>query len=858
MAGAWRGLAGHVLLPLRELNAVVQQIASGERGIRAQPRHRDEIGALADGFNRMLDGLVSSQRALADSERRWVLALDGAGLGVWDWNAQTNKVFFSRHWKAMLGYTDKDVGNTLERWFELIHPDDLARCQADRERHFRGETASYRNEHRVRAKDGGWRWVFDQGMVFERGPAGEPLRVVGTYTDVTERKHAEQALIEKQNALSEAQRIARIGSWSWHLATDLVTTSEETCRLCDLAPEQTVHSRDILFGRLHADDRAAVRAWAQACASGQRVPDREFRLALADGQTRVLHGRAHLQRGGDGQPLAVLGTVQDITERKALEQELDQHRNHLEGLVQSRTVELEAARAEAERLARVKSEFLANMSHEIRTPLNAVLGLARIGARDSAGREVQRTFGRIHEAGEHLLGVINDVLDFSKLEAGRVVVERRPLALAAVVDNVHSLVAERATAKGLRFGVQLAPGLPAWVGGDEQRLRQILVNLLGNALKFTDRGEVHLRVTRRGDDTLFEVSDTGIGMTDEQVSRLFRSFEQADNSTTRRYGGSGLGLAISQNLAHQMDGEIVVTSTSGAGSTFTLRVPLPACEAPARAVETEAGQQQRRLQGLRLLAAEDVEINRLVLEDLLTGEGAQVLFAENGQQALDHLRAHGADAFDAVLMDIQMPVMDGYQATRALLQLAPELPVIGLTAHALNEERERCLAVGMVEHVTKPVDVDVLVTAIRRHVGRTVADVAPRRAVSGGDVTAPIDWAALLARYNGRQEFVNKLAATALAGHRETPTRLRAAAEAGNLADIAFLAHALKGLSGNLLARGVEALARKTEAAARGKEPQALDLVLELAEQMQALLLQLETRLSGDVGAASSLPAAGA
>jgi PAS domain S-box-containing protein len=851
---AWRALSRHVLTPLHELGGVAQQIAAGERGLRATPRRDDEIGALAGGFNRMLDNLVMSQRALAQSERRWLVALEGAGLGVWDWNAQAGTVFYSRRWLAMLGYGDGDVGNSVERWSALIHPEDIARCQADRESHFRGDTPTYRNEHRIRAKDGSWRWVFDQGTVFERGPAGEPLRVVGTYTDVTERKQAEQALLEKQNALSEAQRIARLGSWSWQPSTGLVTCSEETCRLYGFASDRLVYREGELLDCLEPEDRAGLNEWLDACAAGTTVGDHEFRVRLPDGSRRVLNGRGYLQHNARGGPLAVLGTVQDVTERKALEQELDQHRNHLEGLVTSRTAELEAARAEAERLARVKSDFLANMSHEIRTPLNAVLGLARVGSRESAGREVQRTFQRIREAGEHLLGIINDVLDFSKLEAGRITIDREPLALAAVVDNVHSLVSDRAAAKGLRFTVDMARGMPVWVTGDEQRLRQILVNLLANAVKFTDRGEVRLGVFRRGDDTYFEVSDTGIGMTDEQVSRLFRSFEQADNSTTRRYGGSGLGLAISRNLAQEMGGQIEVTSTSGAGSVFTLRLPLPPCAAPRRTSEPGPIDADQRLRGLRLLAAEDVEINRLVLEDLLTSEGAEVLFAENGQEVLDLLHTHGAAAFHAVLMDIQMPVMDGYQATRALLALAPDLPVIGLTAHALGEERDRCIAAGMVEHVTKPIDADVLITAIRRHVGRPVTVLEPLPSTSTADVPT-VDWAALLARYSGRQEFVTKLASTALTSHGETPRRLGEIARSGDLVDLAFLAHALKGLAGNLLARDLETLAREAEMAAREDQPAARDLGLRLADEMQKVLDCLRQRVNERAATADAAPA---
>ena len=383
-----------------------------------------------------------------------------------------------------------------------------------------------------------------------------------------------------------------------------------------------------------------------------------------------------------------------------------------------RTAELVAARSEAERLARTKSEFLANMSHEIRTPLNAVLGLARIGARDSALHATQETFVRILDAGEHLLGVINDILDISRIDAGKLTVEALPFQLPAVVGNASSFVVGAAKQKGLVCKVEQAHDLPEWVAGDAQRLQQILVNLLSNAVKFTERGEVWLSVTRQRDDTCFEVVDSGIGMTGEQVDRIFAPFEQADSSTTRRYGGTGLGLAISRNLAHLMGGEITVTSTPGAGSRFTLHLRLPATEPPLSEPAGEGAPTGRRLAGLRMLAAEDVEINRLILEDLLVHEGADVVFAEHGRLAIERLKEAGVAAFDVVLMDVQMPVMDGFEATRRVLELAPGLPVIGLTAHALAEERQRCLAAGMVEHVSKPIDADELVDAILRHVRR--------------------------------------------------------------------------------------------------------------------------------------------
>jgi signal transduction histidine kinase/CheY-like chemotaxis protein len=382
----------------------------------------------------------------------------------------------------------------------------------------------------------------------------------------------------------------------------------------------------------------------------------------------------------------------------------------------------EANRREAERLARVKSEFLANMSHEIRTPLNAVLGLAQIGTRDRTGRAALENFQGILDAGRHLLSIVDDILDFSKLEAGKLSVERRPFRLQAAVDAVVGLVAGRTAAKGLSLPVTLAPGLADWVEGDALRLKQVLVNLLSNAVKFTDRGQVALSVDAEGAGWVaFRVADTGIGMDESLITRLFQPFEQADGSMTRRFGGTGLGLAISHNLAALMGGEILVESRPGQGSVFTLRLPLPraAASEPSPSLARNAG--EPRLSGLRVLAAEDNDVNRLILQAQLENEGCHVVFAKNGLEALAGVAHAGAGAFDAVLMDVQMPVMDGLEATRQLRELTPTLPVIGLTAHALPDEREKCLAAGMVDHVTKPVDIDRLVACLLHRAARQPA-----------------------------------------------------------------------------------------------------------------------------------------
>ena len=518
----------------------------------------------------------------------------------------------------------------------------------------------------------------------------------------------------------------------------------------------------------------------------------------------------------------------------------------LRDLTLQRTAErsLETARREAERLARIKSDFLANMSHEIRTPLGAVLGFARIGMRENRGRRSHAICERIFKSGEHLLAVVNDILDFSKIEAGKLIIDPHPMPLAGVIDEAVGLVADRAAEKNLVLQSRSAAGLPAWVLGDALRIRQILVNLLTNAVKFTERGQVELSVARERDDIRFTVRDEGIGMTDEQLARLFQPFEQADSSTTRKHGGSGLGLTISLQLARLMGGDIDVVSVPGRGSTFTLRLPLPEAAAAAQEKAEGAPGTTRRLVGIRVLAAEDIDVNRLILADMLEQEGALVVFAQNGLEAVMRVEAD-PDACDVVLMDVQMPVMDGYAATRRIAQIAPRLPVIGLTAHALAEEREHGREAGMIDHVTKPIEPDVLVATILRHLAaRPAAQSAPVEAPPAAPPapTIPdrlIDWPALSARFGNKEDFVRKLIASALDSLGDSGQKLAAAIAERDFKALAFLAHSLKGVAGNLLAQQAFELAQATDGAARNGLPEAFELAARLAELVAALRAEL-------------------
>ena len=575
---------------------------------------------------------------------------------------------------------------------------------------------------------------------------------------------------------------------------------------CLMPPEHRPHHAQYLHGY---DSTALRRVIGKRLeVEGQRQDGSRFPLELA------------INALMDDAGVNFIAAVRDLTLQRVTEREREE------------------ARANAERMAQVKSEFLANMSHEIRTPLNAVLGMARIGHRDSEGREQSRTiFARILDAGEHLLGVINDILDFSKIEAGKFRIEIQPLRLAAVIAQAGSLVATAAREKGLTLRVETPADLPEWVQGDAQRLQQILVNLYSNAVKFTARGEVRLNISREGDLTHFAVSDSGIGMTAEQCSRLFNAFEQADSSTTRNYGGTGLGLAISRRLANLMGGDIEVESEPGQGSTFTLSLPLPEAAAAELTPQT-AGQSPDSLAGYRVLAAEDVDVNRLILEDLLLNAGACVVFAENGQEAVEQVRLHPGE-FDVVLMDVQMPVMDGLTATRRIKQIAPDLVVIGLTAHALAEEHAKCLAAGMAEHVTKPIDPALLFAAVWHHAPLNATPVAVPTALPAPPAAPLIDWLALRETYGASPGLIQRLIRTTLSSLGDRGQHLRAAAAASRHDEIAELAHSLKGTTAFLKAQTVSLAAARAEQAARACRAETPALAEALAGLMDRFIDEL-------------------
>ena len=573
-------------------------------------------------------------------------------------------------------------------------------------------------------------------------------------------------------------------------------------------------------------------------------------------------------RQDDGLVTHYLTVKQDITENKKIGEELDRHRHHLEELVEHRTAELALAKETAEVANKAKTAFLANMSHEIRTPMNAIVGLTHLLQRSVEDAEQLVKLHKIRESADHLLAVINDVLDISKIEAEKLELESVNFELKPLIVRVINLVQERADAKGLAICVAPLPeGLGSLVG-DPTRLSQALLNYLGNAVKFTAQGSVTVvcQVIERTEAQLrlrFEVNDTGVGIPEDVQQRLFNAFEQADNSTTRHYGGSGLGLAITRRLAILMGGDAGVLSKPNEGSSFwftanfaiaTVDTPKsPIFDVPASVEEMISAQ---RYQGYRVLLCEDNEINQEVAMTLLQDVGILVDLAENGLEAI-HKAPNGK--YDLVLMDMQMPVMDGIEATRHMRVLpnCGQLPIIAMTANAFSEDKQRCIAAGMNDFVTKPVNPDVLYSVIAKWLPHSKAETEQKPIVSEKQtVTSPIkvdlatalkqipgvDAEAGLEMMRGNAERFARLLRLFNTNHGQTIVELRAALVEGDMAQAERIIHSLKGVSGTLCIRRVFMLASTLNTMIRGREDLATieALLPELSDELSAVCLAIQ------------------
>jgi len=522
---------------------------------------------------------------------------------------------------------------------------------------------------------------------------------------IEKRSHKDIKELQKNRArLAEAQSIAKIGSWECNVETGSLIWSDEIYRIFGLDPLKYKPSYESFFGLIHPEDRATVAESVIRTLETLEPYSMDHRIVLPDGTTRFIHEQGRLVHDAQSGAALLQGTAQDITVRKQTEEAL------------------RTARDEAQNANRLRDEFLANISHELRTPLNGILGMLHL-LRDSGLDENQSELADIAtNSGRHLVTLLSDILDISSIEAGAVSLESSDFSLHEIVKTIHEIFMDAANEKSIAFSCSLDPNIPDRLAGDGSRLRQVLFNLIGNAIKFTDSGRISVAVSRLGDTPedslrlLFEIADTGIGIPDEKIDTIFNPFTQADGSHTRRHGGMGLGLSIVHKLVGLMGGTISLDTEKDVGTTvrFTARFGKVA---PATTI-TSAFECIAGSISYRVLLAEDDRVNRITATRFLEKLGHDVVAVENGWLAVEAvLNGH----FDAVLMDIQMPEMNGFEATAAIrrnVSIGPkaDVPIIALTAHALETDREKCLASGMTDYIAKPVEIQTLAETLNRHV----------------------------------------------------------------------------------------------------------------------------------------------
>ncbi len=733
--------------------------------------------------------------ALRESEERFRILADGCPTILWMTDREGGIQFINRAYQEFCGVTLEQVegGN----WQLLLHPDDAPAYLKAFLAAVRGHTA-FAAETRARRADGEWRWC-DSYAEPRFSPDGEYLGLVGLSPDITERKHAEQALQSSEEKFRQlAENIHEVFWIMAPAANKVVYVSPAYEGVWGTACDSLYRNPQSWADAIHPDDRERAH---RVFGPGITQPvDLKYRIRTPDGQEKWICDRAFPVRDQAGQVIRIVGIAEDITEQKRYEQELIQ------------------AREAADAANRLKSRFLANMSHEIRTPMNGVLGMLQLLADTNLTPEQQDYANVAQTSGRVLLALIDGILDLSKIEARKISLENLSFDPRQTIEDVVRLLRVQASAKGLAFHSHVSPEVPPLLSGDAHRLRQVLTNLCANAVKFTEQGEVKLEASldRQGEGTAtirFTVTDTGIGIRQDQVVPIFAPFTQGDASTTRKYGGTGLGLAICKQLVEMMGGTIGVDSREGEGSTFWFTAvfdlalqsqPQPASERRDEHPRAPLGATRIGRVG-RILVAEDNPTNREVALAQVRKLGYQASAVTNGVEAIEAVEN---GCYDLVLMDCQMPVMDGFEAARHIRQSLhpgiPGIPIIALTADAMASDRDRCLSEGMNDYLAKPVDMARLADVLGRWLPASGA----------GDESKPLFNAeALLGRLMGDRQLTGALLKGFLEDVPFQLDNLRKRLDAADAPGTRMQAHALKGAAATVAAESLQAVASAMEKA---------------------------------------------
>jgi len=718
--------------------------------------------------------------ALVAAEERMRRRIELLSEVVFETTSDGELVFLNSAWKALVGQEPaRCLGQSLVGFF---HPEDRGLVG----RALQGDSVDV-SRVRVRLIDAEneLRWVrFSAAQIAHGG-------TVGVLHDITADKRAEDELATLSLVASSTDNMVIITDVSGEI--EWVNAAFE--RRTGYGLHEIVGRRPGAFLQGPKSDQRAVARIRSAIANRRSIREEIVNYTKSGEEYWVVVQITAVQNS-DGVVDRFIAVQTDSTARKAQEQEIVRQKDELEDRVLLRTAELAKAKEDAESAALAKSVFIANMSHEIRTPLNAIIGLSHLCLGTELSSQQRDYLTKTERAANNLVRIVNDVLDFSKIEADALVLEHAPFDLAGVLGNVDAVVGTLARAKHLDFVIDVAPDVPDWLLGDSLRLEQVLLNLVSNAVKFTEHGRISIEVrqslrTRLGPALEFVVRDTGIGLSPGQAESLFEAFAQADSSTTRQYGGTGLGLAISKRLVEQMGGTIRVESSAGAGSAFTFTVACDvASSAPVAAVPTEGA--VIRLDRARILVAEDNEFNQQVAKELLESAGAEVVIAANGADALACLEAESG--IDLVLMDIQMPGMDGIEATRHI-RANPQhagLVVIAMTANAGVDDRARCIAAGMDDFQIKPIVPAHLFAVLAKWLpdhDRALRDLGSMHEL---DIAPSVQFDVLATLLQHDPTQIARFSEMFLAGARDTLNEMQVASTADDLHEIGRLAHRVK------------------------------------------------------------------
>ncbi|MBD2692246.1 PAS domain-containing protein [Anabaena catenula] len=650
-----------------------------------------------------------TESALRDSEQRWQLALRGSNDGIWDWNLQTNAVFLSDRWKEMRGFQTHELTDFMEKWFRHIHPEDIENVSQRLNDHLNRKTPFFSVEYRVQRRDGSYMWILDRGQALW-DQAGNLMRMVGLETDISYRKRAEAALRESEQRYRILVTHAPVGIFQ--------TDDQGNCSYINpRCSELTGMSMLEALGKgwiqaLHPDDQEKIMTeWNSAIQQG-RAFSMEYRYCKPNGEIIWVSGQAVALSNEAGEVIRYFGTVMDITARKQAEEELT-----------LKNLALEEAKRQAETANQAKSEFLANMSHEIRTPMNAILGFADLLQSAVTEAPIAAYVEAITTSSRTLLALINDILDLSKIEAGKLELHYEPIDLRALIQEILQIFNPTATAKNLILRSNIEDTLPQAVYIDEIRLRQILFNVVGNALKFTEKGHIQISIrahpycTNNVEKIWLEIAveDTGIGIERSQQKSIFEAFVQSAGQSNRKYGGTGLGLAITQRLINMMGGMVTVQSELGIGSIFTFVFPTvsPALELTQIVTESYQDDHLNQFNPSTILVVDDVDSNRELIKGYFDKTHHLVLLAEDGQKAIHLAQLHQPDL---ILLDIKMPYMDGKETAKHLKQdeETQNIPIVIITASSQPQEQYELERICQ-GFLCKPISRIQLLTELRKH-----------------------------------------------------------------------------------------------------------------------------------------------